>query len=1076
MTADWLSEIEVLPKAKPEQELVRHFLDKPALSDGQRQEAKQLAREIVGEIRKKDKGGPVEKFMSAYNLSSAEGRALMGLAEALLRVPDKSTRDVLIEDKVTGHHWFSGDADRMVQAAGLALDAAGKIISDEHSSALHSLAHRAGMPVVRKSLAAGMRMMGKQFVMAETIEDAIGEAADRQEVSYSFDMLGEGSRTDNDAQRHMSAYERAIRTVSKVGVSDSGDPRTNNGVSVKLSAIFCRYRTRCWNDVKEVLLPRLSHLAKLAKEHNLPLTIDAEEASRLELSLTLIRELCNDSDLDGWDGLGIVIQAYGVRAGEFLDAVLGIAEKSGRRISVRLVKGAYWDSEIKTAQVKGLSGFPVYTRKLHTDLSYLHLARRLLDCGELVYPQFASHNAVTLAALEVMFKEAGGNSFEVQKLHGMGDAIHDAYHARYSRHLRVYAPVGNQDDLLAYLVRRLLENAANASFLHRLHDNSVGIDELVRDPYELASEMKDVEIRTGADLFMPERKNSIGCDLDKASDIGRLASIEEKIECLPGPPEDSSLDQASKAFDLAKSEQGKWEALGMEKRASILDVAADLFEKNFDRLFFLITKEAKRTCDDAVAEIREAVDFCRYYASQARRLPGNARPRGTVVAISPWNFPLAIFTGQAAAALAVGNAVIAKPAEQTPQIAKFAVDLLHEAGVPKGALQLLFGTGKRLGSHLVSCGEADMVVFTGSTETARSIYKNIAASKKPTAPLLAETGGINAMVVDSTALPERVVDDVISSAFLSAGQRCSSLRVLYVQEDVYDKTMEMLAGAAEQLKIGDPSDPSVDVGPVIDVMAKQKIDAYVQEAIGQNKMLWQADPKDVGNNFCSPVILEVEGIKDVKEEVFGPVLHVARYKAGEEKEVVDAINASGYGLTLGVHSRVLSKQRMIAERARVGNIYINRNQVGAVVGSQPFGGMGMSGTGPKAGGPMYLRAFTKNSGLEERGLAENVEAMPGPDGELNLYMTKARTEVIEAGDGAGESLEGMLGKANAVDARKLGMDEISAIKSKLALRDGKLVPVITDAGGECWLAEEKTSCADSDAGEGGNIALLSLGA
>lgn len=1069
MAYDWLTEIAELSPPRTEADLVRGFLESPALSDSQRKEAKELARSIVSEVRGKDGAGPIERLVAGFDLTSDEGRAMMGLAEALVRVPDERTRDALIEDKVVGQHWFASDADALVKAAGLALDAAGHFIRDDHTSALHSAAHRLGMPVIRSSLVAAMKILGDRFVKAETIEDAVISAERTQDVLFSFDMLGEGARSEEDAKRHLASYERAIRTVA-LGTVPTGGAQTNSGVSVKLSALHCRYRARSWPDVREVLLPRVVRLASLAKEGNIPLAIDAEESARLEVSLTLIKELLRVPELADWDGLGIVLQGYGLRAGEFLDAVLESVAESGRQISVRLVKGAYWDSEIKLAQEKGLETFPVYTRKAHSDLSYLALARRLLECGEEVFPQFATHNAVTLAALEMLFREKGGNRFEVQKLHGMGDAVHTAYHAKCSRHLRAYAPVGSQDDLLAYLVRRLLENAANASFLHQLGDAEVSEDDLVMDPYEMAEGSGGTAIRTGAGLFGDARQNSRGRDLDRIEVLKATVSACGSQAELPEPPPDAGAGDVAGAFEAAQKAGEEWAAQGYHERAAAIERIADGYEGAADELLQLIVREAGKTMGDAVAELREAVDYCRYYAARARELPGDAVPRGTVVAISPWNFPLAIFTGQVVAALAAGNAVVAKPAEQTPRVAAKAADIMHAAGVPAGAMQLLCGPGGTVGARLVGAGSADMVAFTGSTETARLIHRAIAESAKPAAPLLAETAGINAMVVDSTALPERVVDDVAASAFLSAGQRCSSLRVLYLQEEVSERITDLLIGAASLLRVGDPADPDTDIGPVIDAEAKGRIDEHVAKASADGSLLWQGKAPADGN-YCAPAIIRVSGAADVAREVFGPVLHVATYPAGSEDKVVDAINAAGYGLTMGLHSRMRSKQRELAGRARVGNVYVNRNQVGAVVGCQPFGGSGLSGTGPKAGGPLYLGAFTANAAPA---VSEGETRLPGPDGEENVYFVRAREGVVDASGAAGLNAEA-LRYASAVDARNLDPGKHGELRRLLAASDGRIVPFVTDAGGGCWLLEERTVCTDASA-SGGNLSLLSLGA
>ena len=1059
-------ELAVLPPAPSEEALVRGFLAAPALSVAERAETSSVAQSLIEAARTAGSAGAMEQMMAAFSLSRDEGRALMELAEAFLRIPDAATRDALIADKLAGRGWSAPEAPVPVRAAAAALRAAGAVVAPVPDGAVKGFVHRLGRPVVRAAIAQAMRLMGRQFVMAPTIGLALAAAGRSPDVPCSFDMLGEGACTAADADRHFHAYLQAVEAVG--ARARPGNPHDNHGVSVKLSALSCRYRTAAWPDLRRDLLPSLMRLAERARSGNLALTIDAEEAARLDLSLGLIRALAEAPELAGWDGLGVVVQAYNLRAGAQIDWLARLADRTGRRIAVRLVKGAYWDAEIKIAQEKGLASFPVYTRKVHTDLAYLAHARRLLERAGPLYPQFASHNAHTLAAIEVMAEGMEGTrDFEVQRLHGMGEAVHRAFRARCGRRARVYAPVGGHRDLLAYLVRRLLENGANGSFLHKMGDPATPAAELARDPYALAAVPSAAPtLRTGAALFAPARRNSRGWDLDDPATLEALSGMLRPLP--PATPVATAVD-ADAAWTRAEHAAPGWAALGSEARAAILDAAADGLERDTTIFLSLLVQEAGKTLPDAVADLREAVDFLRYYAAAARALPKDCRPRGVVLAISPWNFPLAIFIGQVAAALAAGNAVVAKPAEQTPRIAEQAVRLLHQAGVPEGALHLLNGPGETLGARLTSCGRADMVVFTGSTETARAIHWAIAASAKPWAPLLAETGGLNAMIVDATALPERAADDIVASAFRSAGQRCSSLRMLYVQEDIFEPLVDLVRGAAEALRIGDPRDPATDIGPVIDADAKAAIDAHVAAARAAGTLIWQgAAPEGL---YCAPAIVKVSGIGGLTREVFGPVLHVAPYPAGGEADMIADINGKGYGLTFGVQTRIRSRALACAEAARVGNVYVNRNQIGAVVGSQPFGGHGLSGTGPKAGGPLYLGAFTRDAPPPVCD-GDGGRFLPGPDGEENHYSLHPRDRVLRL-DG-GTALPDTLAGIDAVVVDPAQGIDIGDLRRRMAARPGPVMPLITDAGGAAWLYTERHRCIDLTA-SGGNAALLARG-
>ena len=977
--------------------------------------------------RAKDEGERetlVAQLMNRYRLSTEEGVVLMCLAEALLRIPDSATANALIRDKIAGRHWTGGeDADASpliveLSARGLSLGSATLLLDQIGSQAnpftiLKRMIRRSGEPVIRQAALAAMKLLGQQFVMGESIDAAVRRADKESRELASFDMLGEAARTAGDAARYWQSYADAIARIGRD--ARPGDPHANHGISIKLSALHPRYEYLQGARVRAELLPRVIELARAARAVNIPLMIDAEESDRLEPHLDIFAGLVEAGVADGWPGLGIVVQAYQKRAPAVIDWVAALARARGAKLALRLVKGAYWDTEIKRAQLMGLADFPVFTAKEHTDLNYLACALRLRGMQDAIYPAFASHNAMTLAYVARAF---AGADYELQRLHGMGEGAHDALVALDPppRPVRVYAPVGTHRDLLAYLVRRLLENGANSSFVHQFSDPDVTAEELAVDPRELASGPIPAQV-TGAALFDPVRRNSRGHDLGQPGVpealLARMAAARgEAALALPmidgdrrdGPrmavrnpatgavvghvveAEVAAIDQA---FAAARAAQDDWSLAGGAFRAARLERAADLFEEAEPRLLSLATDEAGKTLADAVAELREAVDFLRYYAAEARAhferpvmLPGPTgernelllEGRGVFVCISPWNFPLAIFTGQVAAALAAGNAVLAKPAEQTPLIAAVAVELLHAAGIPTDVLHLLPGRGETVGAVLTSHPEIAGVAFTGSTEVARAINRTLAARDGPIATLIAETGGANAMIVDSSALPEQVARDAVASAFQSAGQRCSALRLLCVQEDVAGTMIEMIAGAMAELNVGDPADPATDVGPIIDAEAQANIAAYVAAARAEGRVLAEADRLLLpgGGHFVPPVMVRLDKVTDLSREIFGPVLHVATWKAGELDQLIDAINASGYGLTLGVHTRIDSVAAHIAARAQVGNVYVNRNQIGAIVGSQPFGGRGLSGTGPKAGGPHYLFRFA-----EEKVISTDVTAAGG---------------------------------------------------------------------------------------------------
>ncbi len=930
----------------------------------------------------------MEIFLSEYGLSTREGVALMCLAEALLRVPDADTMDDLIRDKIAPHDWssHSGSSSIFVNASTWALMLTGRVLEDGEGGiegTLRSMIRRLGEPVIRKAVSAAMREMGEQFVLGRTIAEAMKRGRDftKKGYLYSFDMLGEAARTEADALRYHRAYSDAIGALAESAASD--DIARNHGISVKLSAIHPRYEATQKEAMLPVMVERLTALALAAKKARMGLNVDAEEADRLDLSLDVIERTLENPELAGWDGFGVVVQAYGPRAAFVIDWLHALAEKLDRRIMVRLVKGAYWDTEIKRAQVMGLSGYPVFTRKPNTDVSYIACAKKLLGMTDRIYPQFATHNAHTVAAILAL---AGGrkDAFEFQRLHGMGEALHEAVRASEGTRCRIYAPVGAHSDLLAYLVRRLLENGANSSFVHQIVDKSVSAAEIARDPFDAVAKQgpaANPALPRPEDIFGASRANSAGWDI---TDPVTMARIEEgrakfaaphrwkagagktaraivnpaKPDEIVGEVFEADAAAVEKAVGKALKAQPAWEKTPVAARAAALSKAADLYEANAIEFFALCAREAGKILPDAVAELREAVDFLRYYAAEAAAAEKGTSARGVIACISPWNFPLAIFTGQVAAALATGNAVIAKPAEQTPLIAARAVALLHEAGVPADILQLLPGDGPSVGAPLTADPRIAGVCFTGSTEVARLIERQLAKTAAPDAMLIAETGGLNAMIVDSTALPEQAVRDVVASAFQSAGQRCSALRVLYVQKDVEEKVLEMLQGAMEALNLDDPWLASTDVGPVIDDEARDALLAYARQIEDKGKLVARLDAPSAGR-FVAPHILRVAGIGEMEREMFGPILHVATFEADDIDRVIAAINARGYGLTFGLHTRIDARVQHFVDGIHAGNIYINRNQIGAVVGSQPFGGEGLSGTGPKAGGPHYLRRFRK---------------------------------------------------------------------------------------------------------------------
>lgn len=1019
-------------KYADEDETVAALLAHNALTREDRTAIHKEALALVEAARKSvKKQGVVESFLQEFSLGTREGLALMCLAEALLRTPDADTRDRLIAEKISSADWQShiGQSESMfVNASTWGLMLTGKLVEpDEDAKAdlggwLKRLTARMGEPVIRQAVGAAVRMMGEQFVLGRTIEDALTRAK-KEDTLCSFDMLGEGARTEADAVRYERIYAEAIEKVGKA--ANGAGPERGHGVSVKLSALSPRYEAVQEARVWEELAPRVKRLALIAAKYDLNFAIDAEEADRLVISLKLIEQLVRDPDFGDWTGFGVVVQAYQKRAPYVIAKLAALAKDSGRRIMVRLVKGAYWDSEIKRSQVSGRPDYPVFTTKPATDLSYLVCAQALIAASPALYPQFASHNAHTLAAVRRM-AEATGVQIEHQRLHGMGEALYAAADKRYGGIiLRAYAPVGGHEELLPYLVRRLLENGANSSFVHALLDERVPASDVVADPIALveAAPHRHPKIPVPAHIYSKGRINPLGRDysiIAVQDEAAQAAEARPPYHAGPivggkmgnGSPQpvtspanrklvvghvveatEADIDGAAKR---ARKAQLGWDESGGPARAKILRAMGDALDQNGDRLIALLSAEAGKTLNDGVAEVREAVDFCRYYAGLAEQqfnglqtLDGpvgetnqlEMRGRGVFVCISPWNFPLAIFTGQIAAALAAGNAVLAKPAEQTPLIAAEAVRLFHKAGLNPDLLALLPGDGATVGAALTAHPGIDGVAFTGGTETAGAINRTLAARRGPILPFIAETGGLNGMFVDTTALKEQVVDDVIQSAFGSAGQRCSALRLIYLPEESADETIETLCGALDALVLGDPNAPSTDIGPVIDTEALTALQNHQERLAKEAKILAAKPIGTLGSDgsFFGPVIAEIPTPDFLEREVFGPILHIYRYKAGELKQVAEKLAARGYGLTLGVHSRIELFAEEIRELVPAGNMYVNRSIIGAVVGVQPFGGERLSGTGPKAGGPHSLTRYAV-----ERALSVNITAQGGDPALMNL--------------------------------------------------------------------------------------------
>ncbi|EKM0373167.1 trifunctional transcriptional regulator/proline dehydrogenase/L-glutamate gamma-semialdehyde dehydrogenase [Cronobacter turicensis] len=1048
---------------RAETDAVPMLLEQARLPQPVAEKTHQLAWSLAEKLRNQKtasgRAGMVQSLLQEFSLSSQEGVALMCLAEALLRIPDKATRDALIRDKISNGNWHSHigrSPSLFVNAATWGLLFTGRLVSTHNeaslSRSLNRIIGKSGEPLIRKGVDMAMRLMGEQFVTGETIAEALANARKLEEKGfrYSYDMLGEAALTAADAQAYMVSYQQAIHAIGKA--SNGRGIYEGPGISIKLSALHPRYSRAQYDRVMEELYPRLKSLTLLARQYDIGINIDAEEADRLEISLDLLEKLCFEPDLAGWNGIGFVIQAYQKRCPFVIDYLIDLATRSRRRLMIRLVKGAYWDSEIKRAQMEGLEGYPVYTRKVYTDISYLACAKKLLAVPNLIYPQFATHNAHTLAAI---YSLAGQNyypgQYEFQCLHGMGEPLYEQVVGKISdgklnRPCRIYAPVGTHETLLAYLVRRLLENGANTSFVNRIADNTLSLDDLVADPVSAVEQLAVQEGRVGLphpkiplpqDLYGEGRVNSAGLDLanehrlaslsssllnsalqkwralpmlEDAVDDGELAPVINPAEPrdIVGYAREATEAEVAQALESAVNNAPIWFATPPQERAAILERAAVLMEDQTQTLIGILVREAGKTFANAIAEVREAVDFLRYYAGQVRDDFDNEthRPLGPVVCISPWNFPLAIFTGQVAAALAAGNSVLAKPAEQTPLIAAQGIQILLDAGVPQGVVQLLPGRGETVGAQLTGDPRVRGVMFTGSTEVATLLQRNIADRLDPQGrptPLIAETGGLNAMIVDSSALTEQVVVDVVASAFDSAGQRCSALRVLCLQEEIADHTLTMLKGAMAECRMGNPGRLTTDIGPVIDADAKAGIERHIQTMRAKGRKVFQAardnslDAREwQTGTFVTPTLIELESFDEMKKEVFGPVLHVVRYNRNNLAGLIEQINKAGYGLTLGVHTRIDETIAQVTGSAHVGNLYVNRNMVGAVVGVQPFGGEGLSGTGPKAGGPLYLyRLLASRPEAAVQTTLERHDARYAQDAQVKALITRPHQALTE---------------------------------------------------------------------------------
>ncbi|MFK8076318.1 MAG: bifunctional proline dehydrogenase/L-glutamate gamma-semialdehyde dehydrogenase PutA [Granulosicoccus sp.] len=1114
------------------------------------------AADLVKRLRTSNKPTMMESFLSEYGLSTPEGVGLMCLAEALLRVPDAQTIDELIADKLESSDWaahLGQSSSPLVNASTWALLLTGRLLDskDHPTRSLSALVKRMGEPVIRTAVAQAMKMLGKQFVLGQDIQQAIDEARQLESngYTYSYDMLGEAAHTRADAERYKQSYSVAIENLKQV---PGNTVRDKPGISVKLSALHPRYEHSQYASVMEELVASVESLAEQAAEANIGFNIDAEEADRLDLSLDIIETLLQNPRFANWEGLGIVVQAYSRRAMPVIDWLIAAANKYDRKIMVRLVKGAYWDSEIKQAQELGLASFPVFTRKINTDVSYLACAERLLENRDRIYPQFATHNAHSVCAIHYL-AGAANDTYEFQRLHGMGESLHESFKKQYQTRCRIYAPVGAHQDLLAYLVRRLLENGANSSFVNQIVDHRIHPEQVAQCPVRDARNTDTLvhpNIAHPLDLYQPQRQNSKGFRINDPASITPLITqrhtyqttrwfassiihgIDRKSELKPVFSPNDSTDKVGEvqlasdrdvvqALSVAKDYKNTWASTAISQKANALRVASDVYEEHIAEFSALLCREAGKTINDAISEVREAVDFLRYYAASAEELEPtlskySTHSHGVVVCISPWNFPLAIFTGQIAGALVGGNVVIAKPAEQTPLIATRAVELLHQAGIPTQALQLLLGEGATIGQALTESNIVDGVCFTGSTITSRYIERtlsnrtsdDIAKGANENPFLMAETGGINAMIVDSSALTEQVVRDCLISAFQSAGQRCSALRVLYVQREAEERLVTMLSGAMDCLSLGNPWDIATDMGPVIDVNAHTTISQYIDGHRQAGTLLHESSSAlptaaETLNLWIKPTLVKVSGIEEMNKEIFGPVLHIATYEASELSRVVENINGSGYGLTFGLHTRIDDRVQQVVETIHAGNVYVNRNQIGAVVGSQPFGGEGLSGTGPKAGGPWYVPRLMNigvpQSTLPNTSSTENLGlVLPGPTGESNHWRTAPRSPVLIIDNGSpevqnAEKASQALGcETLLIEVKKAQTDLLNAInnhkaevvvapqstalerlnyRTQMSQSNGALIPLLHSADDPSRLLMERHVCIDTTAA-GGNASLL----
>ena len=1127
-----------------ERTLVPELINLINLNNTEKKEIMICASELVDALRLDKNPGIMEVFLAEYGLSNDEGISLMCLAEALLRVPDTTTIDSLIKDKLTNRGWvehIGNSESTLVNASTWALLLTGKVLKNTKEpnvyNNIHLLIKKFGEPFIRKAVRAAMKEMGNQFVLGQSIEKAVkrGTSSQKKGYTFSYDMLGEAALTNKDATIYTNAYAETISYLSKYCTSD--DIRDNPGISIKLSALYPRYELVHKKAVLDILGNRLLDLALKAKKANMGLNIDAEEAARLDLSLDIIEKVFSNPLLSGWNGFGVVVQSYSKRTLFVIDWLYALSSKYDQKIMVRLVKGAYWDTEIKISQSEGMLDFPVFTSKAATDISYLACASKLFEMTDYIFPQFATHNAHTIYSILKIAKK--NKNYEFQRLHGMGESLFSQLMQNHKIKCRIYAPVGVHDDLLAYLVRRLLENGANSSFVNQILDKKIRSSDVVLDPiykwkssfYELNKVIKPKKI------YNPSRINSSGYDLNNVTELDQINIKREKFKeikwilssQLKSEPSGSIVSIANPfnsndivgevktatVSDVNKSiENATLWTIPNEEKTIILNKIADLYEKNFIEIFAILTREAGKTISDAISEIREAVDFIRYYSFESSKLT-DSKPLGKIVCISPWNFPLAIFTGQIIAALSVGNAVLAKPADYTPIIAIRAVELMYKAGVPRTSLQLLIGDGPILGDALVTNKFIDGICFTGSTNIAKLINKNSASEGNPYVSLVAETGGINAMIVDSTALPEQAVKDILASSFQSAGQRCSALRMLYLQEDIAHKFLEMLYGAMDELIVNDPWLANTDIGPIISINATKDIEKYINLANDENRVLHQVKIPAQGS-FVKPTVIKVESIKQLEREIFGPVLHVATFKSADIPGIVDDINNKGYGLTFGVHSRIDSRIHYICENLNVGNIYVNRNQIGAVVGTQPFGGEGLSGTGPKAGGPSYLYQFVKGNVnttyeyADKKTEIENAQkiidecyqverkvlnctSLPGPTGESNILTTYPKGIILCLGPTEKQA------ELQAKSVRDIGstacivlgldlnnlsklenfsavmlfakIDMVRVAKKALAEKNGSIIPLITNTETLKNMKIERHVCINTTAA-GGNVELL----